>query len=181
MDMDRAISAPKTFVFDRATIYRWTLIGIMGIALVLHLLGIGQDLPFMPGIDEPRFVTRAVRMAHTGDLNPHWFGNPGSTVIYPLAGLYALWKASGYAGARISGGDLQAVFGIAPGSFYLLARLLTVMFSIASIPFVYLIGRRVFNDRVGIIGAWVALLSPVTLSYEHGGPVIRIYELQDAE
>lgn len=30
-----------------------------------------------------------------GDLNPHWFGHPGSTVIYPLALLYGLIYVAG--------------------------------------------------------------------------------------
>jgi hypothetical protein len=66
------------------------LMGLVWLSFALHLWGIRGNLPFAAEIDEPVFVTRAIRMAATGDLSPRWFGHPGSTLIYPLAALYHL-------------------------------------------------------------------------------------------
>lgn len=144
--------------------YGFGMIVVTGFALVLHLWGIQQDLPFTPEVDEPRFVTLAVKIADSGNLNPGWFGHPGSTVIYPLAGLYRLWHAIGYMGLQLHSNGVRATFELAPGAFYLLGRYWVMAFSIGSAPLVYLIGRRVFNKQVGVIGAWLAVLSPISLA-----------------
>ena len=74
----------------RSLNYRWILICVIIIAFGFYVWTIQRDLPFTPEIDEPIFVLPAIRMASSGNLNPGWFGNPGSTVIYPLALRYHL-------------------------------------------------------------------------------------------
>jgi hypothetical protein len=39
-----------------------------------------------------------VHIAATGDPNPGWFNHPGSTVIYPLAGLFHVWDVVAHQG-----------------------------------------------------------------------------------
>ena len=63
----------------------------MVLSSVAHLWALRRFLP-VPEIDEPFFVRPAVQFAGTGDPNPGWFGHPGSTVIYPLAGLFQATK-----------------------------------------------------------------------------------------
>ena len=53
----------------------------MLVGFVLRLRGITWGLPYLYDPDEHFFVDPAVRIVTTGDLNPHWFGHPGSTVI----------------------------------------------------------------------------------------------------
>src|SRR5262249_43024878 len=62
---------------------------IVLLSLGAHLWGLTGDLP-MPEVDERYFITPATYIAARGDLNPHWFGHPGSTVIYPLAAAFRL-------------------------------------------------------------------------------------------
>ena len=71
----------------------------MLVATVAAGLGLTKALPYEPETDEPVFVQPAARIAATGDLNPHWFGHPGATVIYPLALAFRL----------LYGGGLQAI------------------------------------------------------------------------
>ncbi len=144
----------------------WILISVIIISLGLHLWGIRRDLPFTPEADEPIFVTRSVYMAASGDLNPAWFGNPGSTVIYPLAALFHIWNAVSRGGMWLRPDpSLQVRFDVSPSEFYLLGRLLTSAFSVASVPLVYRIGQQLFGESVGLLGTWFWVLSPITVDH----------------
>ena len=72
----------------------------MVLSLGLDCWAVTHDLPYS-GVDEPTFVRPPVHMAATGDFDPHWFGHPGSTTIYPLAGIYHGWDAVAH-GAPVS-------------------------------------------------------------------------------
>ena len=145
---------------------RWTLASILVAALCLHLWGIQRDLPFTSDIDEELFVTPAVAMVATGDLNPHWFGHPGSTVIYPLTAIYRIWNFVAYYGPLLRPDpDVRAAFDANFGEFYLLGRLLAVAYAVLSLPLVYALGRRIFNTRVALIATWLSALSPVAVAH----------------
>lgn len=133
-------------------------------ALAVHVWGIRQDLPFTPEVDETRPLVPAVNMAATGDLNPHWFGHPASTVIYPSALLHHIWHNLTYGGRWLGPNpEVATVFAATPGPFYLLGRVLAIGYAVLSIPLVYLIGRRAFGVPVALLGAWLAWLAPVAL------------------
>lgn len=143
------------------------LLGIIAFALVFHLWGIKRNLPFMPEPDEKAFVTPAVRIAASGDLNPGWFGHPGSTVIYPLAAVYHIWDWLARGGRLLrSDPELQARFDFAPGEFYFIGRLLTISYAIASLPLIYLLGMQIFDWRVGLSAAWFSTLTPLAVDYD---------------
>lgn len=144
---------------------RWVLVVMVGIAWGLHVWGIRRNLPFIPEVDEPPLVMPAVHIAASGDLNPHWFGNPGSTVIYPLAVLYRVWHAISCWGMSLgSDPNLQTLFDSNASEFYLLGRLLTITYAVIQVPLVYHVGRKVFGARVGLVGAWLSVLSPVAVT-----------------
>ncbi len=115
-----------------------------------------RDLPFTPEIDEPLFVEPAVRIAASGYLNPGWFGNPGSTIIYPLAVLYRMWHTVAHSGV---GSDrdfsLEAAFEASSSEFYPESAFYRWLF------------------------AEVHLLQQFEPSATRGGPVIRVYELPE--
>lgn len=139
------------------------LAGLIALSTGLHLRGIKGDLPFVPEADEPIAVVRAAQIAATHDLNPHWFGHPGSTVIYPLAAVYAVrrlvadpidWPAV-----------VQDLRGYDPAhaDLYLLGRLLSIAYAALMLPLVFLLGRNVFDRRVGWLGALVSIFFPVAI------------------
>ncbi len=145
---------------------RSTLAGITSVALGFHLSGIRMQLPFVPEVDEPEFVTRAVQMAASGNLNPQWFGHPGSTVMYPLAALCHIWNALAHHGSLLhSDPTLQVNFTSNPSEFYLLGRLLGVTFAVLTAPLVYAVGRRGFGERIGLLGAGLFVLYPIVVSH----------------
>ncbi len=142
------------------------VLSITVLSLLLHLHGIRRDLPYTPEVDEPSHVEPALRMATSGDLNPRRFGNPGFTVIYPLATVYRMRCAlTTFPFPWEPCPELQELYQTRPGEFYLLGRLLTVLYGVLTVPLVYLIGRRVFNEAVGIVGAWLFVSYPLAVSH----------------
>jgi len=139
----------------------WLPLGcIILVAFGVLAAGVKRDLPFTPEIDEPQFVHRALNIAATADLNPHWFGNPGSTLLYPLAGIYRVQHA-----AVGDDAGLRAAFKSDPEDFYLMGRFLVIFYAVAAIPFVYMVGRRAFGGRVALIGAALSALYPLAVSH----------------
>jgi 4-amino-4-deoxy-L-arabinose transferase-like glycosyltransferase len=148
----------------------WAVLGIMVLSIGLECWAVTHDLPY-PGVDEPVFVKPAVHMASTGDLDPHWFGHPGSTTIYPLAGIYHAWDAVAHGGPVFSADpNLAHRFATSPGTFYLLGRLWSIAFAVGAIPLIFLLGRRCFSTRVGLAGAALWAVIPLWVSY---GRVVR--------
>ena len=161
------VAAPSSSIISpRSRVSLWILLSVVSVAIVLHLWGIKRNLPFLPEADERAFVARAARIAASGDLNPGWFGHPGSTVIYPLAAVYYIWDGLFHRGSLVpSDPTQQAKFDPVPSEFFLIGRLLTILYEILSLPLIYLIGRRIFSERVGLIASWLSLLSPFAVDY----------------
>ena len=146
------------------------LIALMAISTAVHLGALRRDLPLQEP-DESAFVRRAVHIAATRDPNPHWFGHPGSTVIYPLAAAFRASDTILYGGPVLGASPaLTDRFEEDPTPFYVVGRLWTIAFSVGAIPLLFLVGRRAFNTRVALIAAatWVALPDPV-----HFGRIVR--------
>jgi hypothetical protein len=142
-----------------------TLLCLVALSSVFHLWALKRDLPLQE-IDESTFVRRGVNIAATRDLNPHWFGHPGSTVIYPIAGLVRVWNTAAHQGAIIgSDPGLAERFHKHPTSFYVIARLWTIALSVGALPLLFLIGRRAFNTRVALIAAAVWIVLPVPVHF----------------
>ena len=146
------------------------LLAIVAVSLFVHLHGLDHDLP-APGADEPYFVLPAARMAWKGDPNPQWFGHPGSTVIYPLAVAYRAREVL-FHGAPLFGEapSLAERFRNDPTSFYEIGRLWVILLSVATIPLLFLVARRAFDDLTAIAAAFCWALVPLAVSY---GSIVR--------
>lgn len=138
---------------------RLWLLGLLFVATWLYTWGLQRNLPYSIEADENIFVDRAVAMASAGDLNPGWFGNPGSTLFYPLFGIYRLW----YLGHGAPPPELASWFTADPWPFYFLARLLSVAYTVLLLPFLYQIGRLAFTPTVGLVGVALFLSYPNVL------------------
>src|SRR5262245_47002099 len=146
------------------------LLAIVALSLFVHLRGLSHDLP-APGADEPYFVLPAARMAWHGDANPQWFGHPGSTVIYPLAIAYRAREVL-FHGAPVFGEapSIAERFRTDPTSFYEIGRLWVILLSVATIPLLFFVARRAFDDVTGLVAAFVWALVPLGVSY---GTIVR--------
>ena len=142
---------------------------ILLLALVVRLVGISWGLPAVYHIDESTLVRAAMGMRF-GDLNPHFFDWP-SLYKYLCYFLFAFFI------------KLRVPFQIAFGTetmrqllpfwwgstapFYLLARLLTAVFDLGSVFLVFLIGRRLYGRRVGLLAALLMALSAAAVHAVH--------------
>ncbi len=128
------------------------LVVITLLAFLMRVWGISFGLPYIYNTDEAVFVNQAVAFG-SGDLNPHDFRYPTlySYILFVLYGLYfILWLVMG---CFKSVDDFAIHFFRDPTAFYLIGRSLTVLLATATVPLVYLVGRKLYNKQVGIIGA----------------------------
>ena len=155
---------------------RWmTLIALGSIvlgALALHVWSIAGDLPYPPDVDEPIFMRAAVGMLVNHSLNPHWFGHPGSTVIYPIAALVETW----YQAAKHLPPFAHAMPGIGfelvadPTPFYLIGRMVVAAYGIGCVVVTWLLGRRILGDLGGLLAALFLPATAIVVAY---GQIVR--------
>ena len=130
-------------------------------AFLLRLYGIWHDYPYSFYPDEAHFVKRALSFGSM-DFNPHWFHKP-AFYMYLLFFEYGLFFVAGkIIGLWSSVTDFAVSYVINPGPFYIIGRITTTLFGIASIWMVYLIGEKFFKKNTGLAGALL-----LTLSYAH--------------
>jgi 4-amino-4-deoxy-L-arabinose transferase-like glycosyltransferase len=129
--------------------------------LALRLAGIDSSLPFIYDPDEPDFVNRAFRMWETGNLDPGWFGHPGSTTIYAFllafSGYAALWEGTS--------ASLAAAFRAEPSAFFLMARLVIVGFGTATLWMTWLLARRLAGNAGGLLAAALLAAAPLHVQF----------------
>ena len=142
------------------------LIAILLLAFLLRIYGIGFGLPHQFYWDEPTVLNRAVRFG-SGDLNPHFFAYPAlyMYVLFAVSGLmFLLGRATGhYHNAQ----DFAAEFFLDPSRVYLAARLATACVGTLTVWLTYLVGKKYFNERVGLVGALFLAVSVIHGSHSH--------------
>src|SRR5262249_52054566 len=127
---------------------------VLALAILLRTCFLKADLPFVYDPDEPIFVDRAMAMLRDRDPNPHWFGAPASTTIYPMAAisatLYGLGRVTGH---FHSPEDFRLLYHTNPTLIYLAGRLATALFGIACVVLTFMIGRRLESPLCGLLAA----------------------------
>jgi 4-amino-4-deoxy-L-arabinose transferase-like glycosyltransferase len=139
----------------------WILVG----ALALRLIGIWFGLPDIYTSDgETSFIAPAIEIVRTGRLHPHFFGHPGSTVIYPFAALiWLLYAVQRAAGVFRSFAEFGAAFAADPTAVFLLLRVWTAVIGTAVVGVTYWVARDVFGRRAALAGAALTAVAP----YQH--------------
>jgi 4-amino-4-deoxy-L-arabinose transferase-like glycosyltransferase len=129
------------------------VIALFGAALVLRLWALGWGLPYVEHPDEPAVLETAVRMVKEGEPNPGRFIYP-SFYYYMLALVIRLHTVWGIAqGLYQSLADLPEktyLYTVAP-ELYRWSRALTALLGALTIPLVYVLGRQMCDQRVGLI------------------------------
>ncbi len=153
-------------MLTRTKKWDWVLAAILVAGLALRLWGINFGLPFLYHPDEPMPVTSALRILHTGNLDPGFFIWP-SLLVYLNAVVYFGYFVFGFLNgsfstpANLSYLDFEGVaIGKAPlPEIILLGRILSAIFGVASIFLVYLICREMQASKA--VGWFAALLFAV--------------------
>lgn len=139
---------------------------VLCVAVVLRAYGLSFGLPFLYDFDEPTFSDRAVLMLQTGDLNPHWFGHPGTTLIYLLAAAYGGYGLIGLAvGWFASWSDVIAHYWFEPSHFYLVGRGVIAAFGILTVVLTYAVARRLTDRWTALLAMTIVALAPLSVEF----------------
>ena len=128
---------------------------ILVVAFAVRYDGIGSGLPHSYIPDEYDYVHSYLQMIKRGDLNPHWWHHPSVQPYVNVVTYLAVFFLSAGTGRWESIHQLQVedmLFwgrfgaGVVPGTLAIL--------------FVFFLGRRVFDTRVGLLGAALLAVAP---------------------
>lgn len=147
--------------------YKWILL-IFILALLVRTLGISHGFPFIFHPDEPAVVRSAMGIRF--NLNPMHFDWPSlhfylNFIFYSA---FILFR-SALQVLRLKN-ILISIFPILwrdPLVFYLISRLLDAFIGAFTVVPVYLIGKRLFNNKVGLLSALVIGLFPFHVYSSH--------------
>ncbi len=129
---------------------------LLGAALRFGRIEAGLPAVFLP--DEELVTKNALSLAARRTLEPLYFEYP-TFEIYLLAALYAaLFLAGLLAGAYRSATDFAVQFFIDPTPVYLVGRAASAAMSVGAIAVVYVLGRRLYGPRAGLLGALLLAL-----------------------
>ena len=136
------------------------MLPILGLGALLRLIGIGHGLPFAMMGGEDVLIGAGLRMAETGELLPSLGERVAAMLDGPvlLPWLYLLlalpvlglaWLWNGFPGGV--GIDWMVLANL--DSVFVVARLTSIAFSLATVVLVALVARRLFGDRLAGIAA----------------------------
>ncbi|MDQ3706430.1 MAG: glycosyltransferase family 39 protein [Chloroflexota bacterium] len=150
----------------------WLLSGIVVLALGIRAWGLDFGLPSLYHPDEPTHVVIALNMLKTGDLNPHFFDYP-SLFFY----IHALAYIPYFLFGKVMGifdtpldipypvTHLLGVGSTTMPSTFMLGRWLTVLFGVAVVVLVYMVGKQLFDKPgVGLLAAFITAVSPASVN-----------------
>ncbi len=152
---------------------RWQALLLPGLlflgALLLRVWTLNWGLPFVEHVDEPALLEVAIRMAREGDPNPQRFLYP-SLFYYLLVAViqvHAWWGISQGLYSSIQDIPIKNnIFTIVPDLF-VWARALTALLGAAAIPALFVLGKRMFDWRVGLLAALSLLFAPFHLTHSY--------------
>lgn len=134
-------------------------------ALFVRLYGIGWGLPYIYQ-DDPIIVNHAVAFG-TGDLNPHFFGYP-SMFMYILFFLYGIYFVIGLVvGTFYSVAEFGRLFFTNPTLFYVIGRSISALLGVATVPLVFHLGKRIYDNKVGLLASLFLTFAPAHVHLSH--------------
>jgi 4-amino-4-deoxy-L-arabinose transferase-like glycosyltransferase len=131
------------------------------VSVFIFVGGIPTGTPFLINVDEPTFVERAVRIVSTGDLNPHWFGHPGTITIYLLSALYYL--RSMIVHGKIH--ELLNYYHSHPEPFHRLGKYMIVFFAMFSVFLTWAIAKKLTNRWIALMVSLLLISAPLQINY----------------
>jgi len=136
---------------------------ILFISAVIRVWGINFAFPLRFGhIDESAVIFYTMRF-FTGNFNPNPFFDYPTLFLYLLFFCYLVYFAVGSAFGKFDSiGSFVSYYNTNAVPFIFIGRLLTVVFSLATIYLTYLLAKKLFDKKTGLISA--AILS---FSFQH--------------
>jgi hypothetical protein len=142
------------------------------IASALHAYGFNMDLPYRGENEELYYLEPALYMHLTGTWNPKTFGNPGSTVIYPLRFAYDLLGDRLFAGTQYGKGyglNCYDQVRLTPIQFHVPLKLIALFYSLASVALLYLVAKIASGRRIATVATFIYTVIPIVVEYGKQG------------
>ena len=142
---------------------------ILLVALAVRLVGLQFGLPFAYARPDETEVAGPAMTYLSGNLRPHFFQWP-SLFTYIIAALYAsnggvFGFATGHASLAAFADSRYHAF--AP--FLLIPRTFSLVMGVATVAGVHALGRRVFDDTIGLVAAGFLALAFLHVRDSHFG------------
>lgn len=146
---------------------------IILLAVLFRIWGVNYDLPYIYNPDEPEYIRISQEIFTSGDLNPHFFNYP-SLFLYLNSLAYIPYffieKLIGNINIPI---DIKPPISIIMGvtftpmpSNVLLGRLVTIVFGVALVGLVYIVGKQISGkEEVGLCASFLVAISPINVSH----------------
>ena len=165
LDKARMVITPVTSKLNKL-FNRYFIYVVLIFAAVLRFWELKIGLPYHYVTDEDFFINIPMNMLATGDLNPHWFGHPGSFIMYILLAVFAIYFVIALLfGFEGSTADFELYFTQNQTLFYMTGRILMVICSLIAIYLVFQICKRCFNAKIGLIASWCLAISPLFIEF----------------
>jgi Dolichyl-phosphate-mannose-protein mannosyltransferase len=144
----------------RAPRVRWGLAvaALLVGAFLLRIWGARHGLPYAYNADEnAHFVPKAIQLFGHG-WNPHYFVNPPA-YTYLLHGVFDVWF-----GGRT---EVSDAFADGQTEVFVVARVTAAVLGTLAVWLLYLAGARLFDRRVGLLGAGILAVAFLPVFYSH--------------
>lgn len=149
------------------------LLLILALGGFLRLWGNDFGLPHLYHPDEGYLIMPALRILHTGNFNPQWF-DYGSVFIYVLVLTYIPYFLAGArAGVFRVVQDIpyyenfRAISAYDFPTLFVVSRSVSALFGMALILVTYLLAKRLFGKKVGLVASLLSALCPVLVYNAH--------------
>ncbi len=158
--MNTMTSSPKRFTPEMLC-----LLGITLIAFALRVWNIGYDLPRIYRGIEYIEVMRALELG-MGQFNFNRIAKGG--LFYLLFFEYGIFfVVLWFLGVVASPQDFAAYFMKDLTPFWIIGRMTSVLMGTASVVLVYLLGKKLFDAKVGLLAALFFALNPIHIEFSH--------------
>jgi 4-amino-4-deoxy-L-arabinose transferase-like glycosyltransferase len=139
---------------------------IIALGFALRFCAVGYNLPYIYNLDEMQIIGPIMDNFFQGDLNPHWFEQPGSSLMYILFGAIGLYYNLGHSlGNFPTIASFLNSFLSDPTAVFLIGRTVVILFGTFSIWLVFLIARRCFNRPTALIASLFFAVSPMHITH----------------
>ena len=143
---------------------------ILAFAVAIRFFGINAGLPLFPSLDEQRMIRGAMEVWE--GVTPEALGWPGTFFMLLTSLSFLVYFLGGHLPATLAGvtgdrvelletvNDFYVLFYTDPTYHYLIARSWSVLFGVATVALVFLIGRRLYRPATGLVAAALLTIAP---------------------
>lgn len=149
--------------------HSFLLVILISLAAIMRGWGIGFGLPLTECRPDETFMVNTALKTLTGDLDPRFYGHPTlyASILSCAFALYIAWKLiSAQYSAPL---DFIAEYSADPGNFYLIDRLLSVSFGVATVFIVYKLTEELLDRKAALIAASFLSFCYMHIRFSHFG------------